>query len=443
MPASPLPADAEDAVSPKKNGSPGKKKAAAADKQNNMNGNDFAKAIGINKPANVRDKIKRWQQDGGADPVVAGEESAAPAAEVKVEPKTSRPKSQPTTPKMKATADKPNWKPAQTPKTPTDRSPERPDSAKKTPLAHNELDDDVQNAVAPKKRVVSDSHWRAKTSPPKDPSRPAPKVIPNAWVRPSRIVKKDKPLIPAEVTAAPPTPQTPQSPQLPQTLANYISKSTGQKKVSQRQRRPSKPSSSGNEERPVSSGLGSAKDLTGVEVIVEPESPKRAKEKHEIVKVRRRKTNTSPRGSLSAEDAEPVKHRPARKSEPAPALDDLANLITVEYEESSVVEPRHRVTSPRADELRERRRRRRPKSQPGTDDEGFRESTRHHRRTKTDTVDMEKEEVMRELRAAQPRPLSPPNKAFASRLEAWLDRTQQEQAETERTERRPPSRRRR
>jgi hypothetical protein len=406
----------------------------------NMNGNDFAKAIGINKPANVRDKIKRWQLDGGAEPALAAGESAVPAA---ADTDAPEPKSQPSTPKMKPMADKPNWKPAHTPTKSTDRSPERPDSAKKTPLAHNELDDDVQSAVAPKKRVVSDSHWRAKQSPPKDASRPAPKTIPNAWVRPSRIVKKDRALIPEEVAVVPPTPQLPQTPPTPQTppqkLASYIAKSAGQKKGSQRQRRPSKPSSSGNEERPVSSGSGSAKEVKSEEGAAGPASPKLDKDKSEIVKMRRRRTRTSPRGSLSAEDAEPVKHRPARKSEPALPLEDLANLITVEYAESSVVES-SRVTSPRADELRERRRRRRPKSQPGTDDEGFRESTRRHRRTKTDT---EKEEVMRELRAQQPRPLSPPNKVFASRLEAWLDRTQEMQNEAERAEQRPPRRRRR
>lgn len=415
-----------------------------------MNGNDFAKAIGINKPANVRDKIKRWQQDGGNDAAIAGaEENAAPSAEV--EQKTSKPKSQPTTPKMKPMADKPNWKPTHMPNKSTDRSPERADSEKKGTPAHNELDDDVQNAVAPKKRVVSDSHWRAKQSPPKNTERPAPKTIPNAWVRPSRIVKKDKPVIPAEVTPTPPTPPTPKTPQqapLPQTLANYISKSTGQKKGSQRQRRPSKPSSSkssGNEERPVSSGSGSAKDLAGVEVIVEPGSPKRErkKEKSEIVKVRRRNTKTSPRGSLSAEDAEPVKHGSGRKSEPGLGIEDVANLITVEYEESSVAPaPKQRVTSPRADELRERRRRRR-QSRPVSDDEGFRESTRRHRRTRTDTIDMEKEEVLRTLRAVQPRALSPQNKEFATRLEAWLDRTQQMQEEAEKPERRPLPRRRR
>ncbi|KAF9695490.1 hypothetical protein EKO04_006668 [Ascochyta lentis] len=476
MPASPLPADADDAAGQKKHGSPGKKKAAAAEKaasssshsntktKSNMNGSDFAKAIGINKPANVRDKIKRWQQEGGADPALvaaATTETAVPSVDVEPKPQPPKPKPQPTSsqptsqPVLQPVSQpvlqpvsQPVLQPVSQPTHSADRSPERPDSAKKTPLAHNELDDDVQSAVAPKKRVVSDSHWRAKQSPPKDAARPAPKTIPNAWVRPSRIVKKDRPLIPDELVPTPPPPQTPPTqtpptPHLPQTLASYIGKSTGQKKGTPRQRRPSKPSSSANDERPLSSGSGSAKDANPVEVILEPTSPGADKEKPEIVKVRRRRTRTSPRGSLSAEDAEPVKHRPARKSEPAPALEDLTNLITVEYAESSVVESSHKVTSPRADELRERRRRRRPKSQPGTDDEGFRESTRRHRRTKTDTVDVEKEEVMRELRAQQPRPLSPPNKLFASRLEAWLDRTQEMQNEAARSETRPPRRRRR
>lgn len=448
-----MPADAEDAAGRKKNASPSKKKA------DTMNGNDFAKAIGINKPANVRDKIKRWQQEGGADAAVAGAEedaAAAAAAEVELKASTSTQKSQPTTPRVKPVTDKPNWKPAHAPTKSNDRSPERPEGAKKATPAHNELDDDVQSAVAPKKRVVSDSHWRAKTSPQKEASRPAPKTIPNAWVRPSRIVKKDRAAAAAaeDPTATPPapktpqTPQTPQTPPLPHTLANYISKSTGQKKGSQRQRRPSKPTSSkssGNDERPVSSGSGSAKDLAGVEVIVEPESPKRnKKEKAEIVKVRRRNTKTSPQGSFSTEDAEPVKHRPARKSEPAPTLEDLAGLITVEYEDSIVPESKQRIMSPREDDLRERRRRRRPKSQPGTDDEGYRESARRHRRTRTNTIDMEKEEVMRELRAQQPRVLSPPNnKEFANRLEAWLDRTQQMQDNAAPADRRPPRRRRR
>ncbi|KAH6644861.1 hypothetical protein C7974DRAFT_349983 [Boeremia exigua] len=415
MPSSPLPTDAE----PRKHGAPGKKKA------DTMNGNDFAKAIGINKPANVRDKIKRWQQDGGDAAVDAATEGAAEGEPAK-----------PSTPK--ALAEKPNWKPAHAPaksadKVP-DKSPAKSDKGdKKTPV-HNELDEDVLSAVAPKKRVVSDSHWRAKTSPPKPDGRPPPKTIPNAWVRPSRIVKRDRP--PEEQPKTPTTPQTPKTPTTPQTpkippspkipqspqktpqpqlhtLTNYIGKSTGQKKP--RQRRPSKPTSSksdGNDERPVSSG-GSA-DHAGVEVILEPESPKQRREK--------------------------TVHRPARKSEPVPDLADLANLITVEYEESSVAAS-PKIASPRADDLRERRRRRRPKSQPGTDDEGLRESVRRHRRTRTNTIDMEKEEVMREMRAQQPRVLSPPNnKEFANRLDAWLDRTQQMQ---DADLGRPPRRRRR
>ena len=55
MPASPRPSDPENTAGQKRNGTPGKK-MGATDKQAAMDGKDFAKAIGINKPANVRDE---------------------------------------------------------------------------------------------------------------------------------------------------------------------------------------------------------------------------------------------------------------------------------------------------------------------------------------------------------------------------------------------------
>ena len=77
MPASPLPTDPHKSAG-QKHGTLGKTKGAT-DGQANMNGNDFAKAIGINKPANVRDKIKRWQQEVEPD-TGAGAEKAAGAS---------------------------------------------------------------------------------------------------------------------------------------------------------------------------------------------------------------------------------------------------------------------------------------------------------------------------------------------------------------------------
>ncbi|KAH7389989.1 hypothetical protein BKA66DRAFT_558579 [Pyrenochaeta sp. MPI-SDFR-AT-0127] len=421
MPASPLPTDPDNSAAKKNNGALGKKKGAT-DTNTTMNGNDFAKAIGINKPANVRDKIKRWQQEVEPDSVGA-ENAVASAPENNNKNNSSsnnnnintdsdtkpvpspKPKPQ-TTPKAKPLQEKPNWTPKHTPSKSVDVSPERPKSAKQTPAVHNVLDEDLQTATAPKKRVISDSHWRTKQSPPKPDGRPAPKTIPNAWVRPSKIVKKDKP---ANDENKAPTPSTPPlNPLLP--LVEYVGKSTGQKKPAQKQRRPSKPSSSENEQRPTSSGAGSAKEPKPAVNADAPTSPQPEQDKTEIVKVRRRRrAQTSPRGSLSAEEIAPYRHRPARKSETS-LSEDPANIVTVEYEES-------RIKSPRDNEIRERRRRRRPRSQgDGTADESPRNPISTGRRRKVVSAPPAE-------RAPALAPDTPPNQASSNRLEAWLSGT--------------------
>ncbi|KAJ4373399.1 hypothetical protein N0V83_003694 [Neocucurbitaria cava] len=415
MPASPLPTDAEKLVGQKKNGTP-TNKASATDKQNNMNGNDFAKAIGINKPANVRDKIKRWQQE--VEPEVADAAKAGASAPAHVNTSTPSPRRQ-STPNAKPLEAKPNWTPKHTPSRSVDVSPERPSSAKKPPVAHNVLDEDLMIATAPKKRVISDSHWRAKQSPPKDSARPAPKTIPNAWVRPSKIVKKDKPANDDEKPATPNTP--PLNPLLP--LVAYVGKSTGQKKHPQRPRRPSKPSSSENEQRPTSSGSGSGKDPKSEDNVDAPQSPSFDKEKTEIVKVRRRRrAQTSPRASLSADDATPYAQRPARRSDTSLSGDPM-NIVTVEYDEES------KITSPRDNEIRERRRRRRPRSQgDATADESPRDPTNANptpktarRRSRRSYPKSDEEAVVPP--AVESASSTPPNKAFPNRLEAWLSGT--------------------
>jgi hypothetical protein len=302
MPASPRPSDPENTAGQKRNGTLGKK-MGATDKQAAMDGKDFAKAIGINKPANVRDKIKRWQQD--VDPDAASKDDAGASA-----PETStKPAASPkplTTPKTKPHDDKPNWKPVHERGKSVGASPERPGSAKKTPVPHNELDEDLLTATAPKKRVISESHWRAKQSPPKDAAgRPLPKTIPNAWVRPSRIIPK-KPPSPELKPLAPVTPQS--NPLLP--FAEYIGTSTGQVKAQPKPRRPSKPSSSENDPRPTSSGAGSGKGAKSAKSDEAPSgstSPQPEKDKSELVRVRRsrRRARTSPRASMSAEDLMP------------------------------------------------------------------------------------------------------------------------------------------
>ncbi|KAL6703946.1 hypothetical protein ACN47E_008884 [Coniothyrium glycines] len=426
MPDSPLPSDPENSAGQKKNGTPGKKKGAPA-RDSAMNGNEFAKAIGINRPANVRDKIKRWQQDVEPD-TPAGASTAAPApapapapmpaapaavpapAPAPDSPKPAAALKLPATLNIKAVDDKPDWKPGHTPTKSVDVSPERPESAKKVPVVHNPLDDDLQNATAPKKRVVSDSHWRNRQSPPKDIGRPAPKVIANAWVRPSRIVKLEKPMIPKP--KPPPPAPPPLDPLLP--LINYVGKSTGQTKPSLKERRPSKPSSSDNERPPASSGSGDGKEATSDVVEDDPPSPKLPKDKTDLVKVRRRRrAQTSPRASLSADEFTPFTHRTARKSETS-LSEDPANIVTVAYEPSSI------ITSPRDEEIRERRRRRRPRSQGDrTADEAPREAPRPSRRRSRRSYPRTEEE------AAATLPLKPetPPKALGNRLEAWLSAT--------------------
>lgn len=414
---SPLLSDPE-----KRNGTPGKQKGAN-DGQTNMNGPDFAKAIGINKPANVKDKIKRWQQDVEPE-TAAGAEKAGPSASEppKSAPATpSAPSPKPTTPKTKPIDDKPNWKPAHTPKKSVDVSPERSTSPKKTPIvAHNKLDEEVLVATAPKKRVISDSHWRNKLSPPKDSARPAPKTIPNAWVRPSRIVKKDRQDSNEEIK--PPSPERLEKPEAkspaplapPLTaLVSYVGKSTGQKKAPQQQRRPSKPSSSENEQRPKSNGSGSAEEIKSEEDLATPPQP--PKDPVEVVRVRRRpRARTSPRGSLSAEDVSTPRQRPARRSDTS-LVENADKMVTVEYEESRI----SHVTSPRDHEIRERRRRRRPKSQGDATGDGARRPSPGRRRRRKSSPRTSPPNI-----ASPPpepaAPATPVNKSHETRLDAWL-----------------------
>jgi hypothetical protein len=391
----------------------------ATDKQTGMDGKDFAKAIGINKPANVRDKIKRWQQDVEPD---AATTDKAGASSPNTKPKPAPSPKPPTTPKATALDDKPNWKPNHTRGKSEGVSPERPNSAKKTPVPHNELDEDLLTATAPKKRVISDSHWRAKQSPPKE-GRAPPKTIPNAWVRPSKIIPKK----PASPEIKPILPVKPQSnPLLP--LVSYVGKSTGQKKPPPKQRRPSKPSSAEDEPRPTSSGAagGAAKSDETPAAPASPE-PEKEKEKTEVVRMRpsRRRARTSPRGSLSAEELVPYAQRPGRKSE-ASFSEDPRNVVTVEYEESEITAARDlesRITSPRDDELRERRRRRRPRSQgERTADESPRLASKPARRKSRRSYPRTEEEAAAPL-IIPAAPETPPTKPSGSRLEAWLSST--------------------
>ncbi|QDS77499.1 hypothetical protein FKW77_000272 [Venturia effusa] len=75
----------------------------------------------------------------------------------------------------------------------------RPQSVERRPKAVSRLDAEVREAISPKKRVVSDGHWRRRRSPPKaaapalPPSPPKAKIKPDvglAWVRPPLLPRK-------------------------------------------------------------------------------------------------------------------------------------------------------------------------------------------------------------------------------------------------------------
>lgn len=389
-----------------------------------MKGADFGKAIGIDRPANVKDKIKKWQIDLNAEPEAPAE--AAPESPAAAKPPPS-PKP-PSTPKAKAVEDKPSPKPAYTPAKSIEATPDRPKSAKKPLPAHNPLDDELQIATAPKKRVVSDSHWRNKTSPPKNPTKKtSPKQLPTAWVRPAvrkavekaaEEQEKEKEKEKAKEASKPKA----TSPVLtPNPLLIFTPKMTpqAQKARAQRQRRLSRPASAGNDERPVSSGSGSGKNAkSGDEGVTSITSPPTEKEDTELVRVRRRpRARTSPRESQSAERARPLRTHAYHRSETA-LSEDPANLITVEYEPS---ESEAQVR----DAIRERRRKSRRKvfSDVSGDSEPEVKATDDKDRRKPRLRSQFKEERDPPFRHSEPTtPATPPQK-LGSRLEMWLQAT--------------------
>ncbi|KAJ4360128.1 uncharacterized protein N0V89_000688 [Didymosphaeria variabile] len=383
-----------------------------------MKGADFGKAIGIDRPANVKDKIKKWQFELNAEP-----ENAPDAASDTAQPKAPPSPKPPSTPKAKALEEKPSTKPAHTPTKSVEATPERPRSAKKPQPVHNPLDEDVQVATAPKKRVVSDSHWRNKTSPPKNPTnKPSPKQLPTAWVRPAArkaLEKAEEEAKKKEEEKEKQKPKVSSPPLAPNPLLIFTPNLTpqAQRARAQRQRRLSRPTSAGNDERPTSSGSGNGKNAkSGDEGAVSQASPSPEKEKTEMIRVRRRpRARTSPRGSLSAGEVTPVKIRSFQRSETA-LSEDQANLITVEYEPSE-------SEAAVRDAIRERRRKskRRPRSDISGDSSPDIRVTDDRRKAHRRSYQKDEQDIT--PKPAEPvAPATSPQK-LGSRLEMWLQTT--------------------
>lgn len=182
------------------------------------------------------------------------------------------------------------------------------------------------------------------------------------------------------------------------------------------QRRLSQPASSGNEGRPISSsGSGSARvPKPEEEELASPTSPPLSAGmiESELVRIRRRRrTQTSPRSSISAEDAALARIEARRKS----TGDCLANQITVEYEPSQ-------VGSARDEEIRERRRRRPRRQRIVSPEDSPREPILNGRRRSRKSSPRQSKEDVSEI-VPEPEAVEAPSKPFGSRLEAWLSTT--------------------
>jgi hypothetical protein len=227
---------------------------------------DIGKAIGQFDSATVREKVRKWHTTGGG---VLVADDGIPEESEKEEGTNSGSKSTSSESKSASASHKRSrsagpqivdW-----PKAPDRTSnlsqqepstePSKPSVTSERRPRSNKLDLDLQEATAPKKRIISDGHWVRRRPPPKEKSpspKPKPKPKPDvqlAWIRP--------PLLPRP----PLEPEPPSPPKPPKEIRVYAARPAPS---------PRKQSfaSSSDEARPR--GL---KDDTPVHRIVSPGTP--------------------------------------------------------------------------------------------------------------------------------------------------------------------------
>ena len=121
--------------------------------QNVARDNDMAAQIGNANTATVRQKILKWQVQGGG--VVPVEDKTGSDDSAQDVTPTPTPNSNASTPPIEPAPEtsKPISKSSQSPKI------EGKDATRGHRVTHNELSPDIKIASAPRKRVVSDGHW--------------------------------------------------------------------------------------------------------------------------------------------------------------------------------------------------------------------------------------------------------------------------------------------
>ena len=376
---------------------------------------NLGKAIGIDKPANIRDKISKWQaeqaQQDGEDSGIENKIVSPPGADTKVEPS---PKVC-TTPKAKPLGEQQSPKPVYTPTKVVPVLLEKPKSAKKP--AHNKLDDDIRNASAPKKRVVSDSNWQKKKAQEKEstPKRTEPKPLPppTAWVRPARRMSQSKPKpAPGKLDQKPFVIYTPKKPGNGEQPKSHSATSPQPKEpglLSPDQ--PERRNSTDVENTPKKIKSGDSPFLASP---FSPKSPNSPKAKVEVVRVRRRPKQTSPRGSISADDWTPVK----------PASVPKTNSSSREDFEDEFKGNRTPQRGAGADSNDRPRRRSTHKREPSyTDTEEVKQERRSSARRRLRRKSDEPSTDIEALPQSTPAEPGPPQRVFGTRVEAWLTST--------------------
>ncbi|KAK7526135.1 uncharacterized protein IWZ02DRAFT_489068 [Phyllosticta citriasiana] len=140
--------------------------------------------------ASIKAKIQKWQAAGGGAVVVEDAVAAAPGEVASPKPKDEKKDSPARAPDVADGGEKPKANHA-TPEPPATPSPRKKAQINVAKPKANGLDKEVQEAVTPKKRVVSDGRWRKDRSPAKEPQSK-----PNAWVRTARkpsLKEEEKP----------------------------------------------------------------------------------------------------------------------------------------------------------------------------------------------------------------------------------------------------------
>lgn len=156
---------------------------------------DIGQSLGLYDTAPVREKVRKWQaQGGGVVTPLDGLALDSDGEAVAKDQAASNPRSDGNAKSTGETRSR-SVSPAKVAIPKEDLGLEDGKIRITYPKSrHNELDEDLRQASAPKKRVVSDEHWRKSKSPHKEVARterarPNPNrraELPNAWVRPKK-----------------------------------------------------------------------------------------------------------------------------------------------------------------------------------------------------------------------------------------------------------------